>query len=700
MPRPSDLTPGALWGLVAVFCLVPIALAASGADDLGSLANRGGIGLLELPTARMAPVGTVVGGVTITDGVYRHGFLAIQPWPWLATGIRRSRRVGGPDGWPDDADVDLRLRLSDETRWRPALALGLEGLASGRFGSEYLVASKRWFDLDFALGLGWGRLGEAGHFANPLSLLGGRYDRDRDPLASPGGPPRWFSGRDVAVFGGVEYHTALPGFSLKLEYTPDLMRADRQLDPALEPGLAINAGLAYRPWRWLDLGLGIERGRDLMARLALRPQAGDLTLLALPVEAPPPVHQPRPASERGRRRDFAEAGLNVRAVTMAPTTASAWLDLADGDDPAAPARPLGRAVRVLANQAPAGVEQLTVTLGRKGLDGPSVAVMRGDLERASHFRGSAEELWENAVVLPAGTVRAPADGSGGTAPTRWTGIVTPLLQQSPFEAAAGYVYRASLDAGIEAEPWRGLIFAGGVRINLSDNLDRVARVTPPASRPVRSDLWAYTADRLSTLDHLSVSWLASPSSDWHLRVSAGHFEEQYGGLGGEILYRPGAARWALGGDFNQVWKRPPEEPLRLDPTAGVATGHATLYYEMPDQASHAALRVGRFLGGDFGGSVEAAHLFSGGVRLSAYGAWAGGGWVRPNAAQTRFDYGLQLSLPLGRLAFLPEASRAEVASRTLMRDAGQRLTLPQPLYDVSDPISYGRLVGTWPEIVR
>jgi hypothetical protein len=72
-------------------------------------------------------------------------------------------------GISNDRAFDLKLRLWQENAWRPALAVGLQDvIGTGLYAGEYVVASKRFWDVDVSLGLGWGRLGTGADIGNPL----------------------------------------------------------------------------------------------------------------------------------------------------------------------------------------------------------------------------------------------------------------------------------------------------------------------------------------------------------------------------------------------------------------------------------------------------------------------------------------------------------------------------------------------------
>ncbi|SMH58837.1 YjbH domain-containing protein [Azospirillum agricola] len=665
-------------------------------EPSASLSDWGSVGLLQTPTARMAPDGTMSGGLTGLGDLHRHVAIAVQALPWLEVTARNSVYPGYFGLTEPGLDVKLRLRAEDGDG--PALVVGgrdvtgsgLDLPGKGRFAGEYVALSRRWWDFDLSLGLGWGTLGEAGHFRNPLRFLGGRFRRDRDPSWWPSvrGPRAWFTGERVALFGGVEWHTPIPDLSLKIETTGDTLRGQRQDQPGFTAGSRYNVGLAYRPFSWVDLGAGFEQGRRAMLRLSLRFDPAEQA--DRDGRSPPPVG-PRPSPETALPADeivtVARAhGLPARAARIDDGTATLWLDPA-GRSTLPLAREVGHAARLLADLAPPDAERLRIVTGAAGLDGAALTLLRRDLERATRHRGSVDELWRTAGV-------APTDGPPPSWRPRLDFGARVAAEFDLAELGTPLAVRTHTDLLLSGEPAPGWVLGGGLRINTGDQLALLDTNALPVAEPVRSDLPRYTLHPVS-VEHLHASWLARPADGLTTRVTVGYPEEMFAGVGAEALYQPLTARWAAGLDLNRVWKRRPSALFAVLPDSDRLTGHASLYWESPGAATTSALRLGRYLGGDWGGTIEVTRRFAGGVALSAQATWTEG----PDGGQSRFggrmDWGMALSVPLNASGWLPVGGTAETAVRTLGRDAGQRLRHPLPLYDTRVPGGFGRLAGTW-----
>lgn len=681
----------------ATFLAAALPLSVAWAQDAApSLSDWGTVGLLQTPTARMAPDGTMSGGLTGLAYLHRHVALSAQLLPWLEVTARESVYPGYFGLSEPGLDLKLRLRREDETG--PALVVGgrdvtgsgLDLPGKGRFAGEYIALSRRWWDVDLTLGLGWGTLGEAGHVRNPLRFLGGRFRRDRDPSWWPSvrGPRAWFTGERVALFGGIEWHTPVPGLSLKVESAGDRFRAQRQDEPGFEPGSRYNVGLSYRPFHWIDLGAGFEQGRRAMLRLSLR---FDPKENADRDPRPPPSIGARPSPGTALPPDEIAAvarthGLPVRAIRVEGERATLWLNPA-GARPLPLAREAGHAARLLADLTAPEVERLEIVTGTAGLDAASLTLLRRDVERAARHRGSAEELWRTAAV-----------GESGGPPPSWRprlDVSTRLVAEfSLAELGTALANRTHTDVLLRGEPWRGWVLGGGLRLNTGDNLPLLDTYALPASEPVRSDLPDHTRFPL-TVEHLHATWLAQPAEGLTSRLTVGAMEEMFGGAGVEALYQPLAARWAAGLDANRVWKRRAGSALGVHSDSARTTGHASLYWETPGAGTTTALRLGRYLGGDWGGTLELMRRFDGGIALSAHATWTEG----PDGGQSRFggrmDWGVSLVVPFAGSGWLPVGGTIETAARTLGRDAGQRLRQPLPLYDIRMPGGFGRLAGTW-----
>ena len=264
----------------------------------------GGTGLLQMPSARMQDDGQINIGVSAIKP-YRRLFINLQGLPWLETGFRiteitnrietGSLRFNDPQSFYDRG-IDLKMRLMQESADWPELAVGFRDLGgTNLFGSEYVVANRRFYNMDFTLGLAWGNMGSRGGIGNPLGLLSSRFnDRGSRTEAGSFTLNRFFSGESTALFGGVEYMAPIDGLRFVLEYDANSYQSE-PLGNAFEVTTPLNVGLKYAPADWLQLAAAVERGTNVMLRASLTQsltQAGALKKL----DPPPAAIGPRPAA--------------------------------------------------------------------------------------------------------------------------------------------------------------------------------------------------------------------------------------------------------------------------------------------------------------------------------------------------------------------------------------------------------------------
>ncbi|HEY2010116.1 MAG TPA: YjbH domain-containing protein [Rhizomicrobium sp.] len=286
--------------------MTPPVLAQDMTDDPSNL--FGSRGLMGTPSARMAPDGELsVGGGFLRNN--QHYDLEFQALPWLDTTLRYS---GLQHFNPDysvyyDRAFGLKIRLRDEDNVLPAVAVGIDDIiGTGVYSGEYLVASKRFGDIDTSLGMGWGRYAGDATFRNPLSIVFPSFSNRASSYAQAGGGnapgsglfSAFFHGANVGVFGGAVWHTPLDGLSLMVEYDSDNYPQEKAVGN-FSPSSQINYGLAYQVSDTTQVGLdwlyGTSLGGNVFFRLdPTRPQ------YAQKIEPPPPPVEVRTAEQQQR----------------------------------------------------------------------------------------------------------------------------------------------------------------------------------------------------------------------------------------------------------------------------------------------------------------------------------------------------------------------------------------------------------------
>lgn len=270
-----------------------------------SVSDFGGVGLLQMPTARMSEDGKIHIG-TGAAMPYRRHFITLQAMPWLEATFRytsvedRAYSLNSQNQSFKDRGVDLKLRLKKETERSPEIAIGIRDLGGTQlFASEYIVASKRIAqNLDVTGGIAWGNAGTRGHVRNPLGILGESME-NREKNVWGTFSSNFFKGERAGLFGGIEYQTPIKSLRVKLEYDGNDYTSDFSTKPHTDTPL--NYGIRYSPFDWVSMTAAWERGNTAMLRIALNGSVNDT--FTLPKQEPPaPAIIVRPPSDEQAKK--------------------------------------------------------------------------------------------------------------------------------------------------------------------------------------------------------------------------------------------------------------------------------------------------------------------------------------------------------------------------------------------------------------
>ncbi len=692
--------------LACLLCLLfTLAVAPAAAAQRHTPALMGPLGLNTVPSARMETPGTARLSVSTLDP-YAHGVLGFQIAAPLWIVIRQSAQMSSLNGDPDRLypGVDLKLQLLKETRYRPALALGLQSaLGHKRMAAEYLTASKRYKSFDFTAGMAWGRLGSAAHINNPLKYLHDHFGKGRRlDGEEPNEPNNWFTGPDVGLFAGIEYFTHwIDGLSFKADWGADRSVIESRrfnYDPPAPWAL----GFAYSPVDWLHAGAALVGGDKLMGQLTLRapvqnwfgrpgrdepvtPLRAYRTGLALPGEMTAAAQRDNLYLYDAQR----ESGVASASLLLSPYHPTP--------------RQIGRAARHMANHGGEIVETLQIEPVSWGLRGRTVSLQRRDLEQALvRHQGSPQEIWRGAAFLdppPGGTIFH--DLTHDRFNIFGLHLFRLILDQqvSLSEEDSGLLYRTALLLEETRQLSENFWLGGTLRFDLTDNLDRLREIRPRAVLPVRSDIDIF-AERAVSLDRTFLSWMTTLKPDLHVSLTGGYLEEMYGGVSGEILWRPFGKTFVLGAEAYQVFKRDPFSDLNGGFTGdSLLTGHLQAWYEIPRTGLTIQARAGRYLAEDIGGTLALQRDFANGAKLGAFVAVTDTTDIDIFGSATHVYSGLNLRLPLGHIEHGLEGSKIRLRAAPLGRDAGQALDAPLKLYEISEPLSKRHIARHWTGVV-
>ncbi|GAA6209944.1 YjbH domain-containing protein [Cognatishimia sp. WU-CL00825] len=654
-------------------------------------------GLMDMPSAEMLPDGQFVLGYSQFGGNQRLS-LSFQPVPWATAtfrynGIEDLNLFGFSTYY--DRSFDVRFRLLKERKVLPAVTLGLQDFAgTGIYAGEYLVATKT-FDtpalqdgkpkgqLKVTAGLGWGRLGSYGSIAN----LGTRPAYNPSSTGGTLSVDQWFRG-NVAPFAGVEWQLD-DRWGVKAEYSSDAYVTETQTSNVFQRKSPLSFGLEYQARPGLRFGAYYLYGSEIgiSAQLQMRPNHPTQQLrIPAPVPIAPrsqwatsPAHYSQDwannDAKRLKIRDvfadvLAQDGLVLESIVLEGTSAEVRYR---NNKYQSYALTNGRVARAMARGLPPSVETFRIVPVRRGIALSAFVVQRADLEAYEFAPNAADVIANKARIEAAGSPNKDAIVSNNLYPAFGTSF-SPYTAPSYFDPSQPF----RIDVGVELdailEPAPGWKVAGTLRHRLAGNV-KDGRASNSLLPHVRTDQNEY-AQFGTTLENLYVSKRWNAGNNIYGRATVGYLESMYGGVSGELLWKPVDSRLALGVEANYVQQRDFNQRLGFRDYK-ILTGHASAYYEM-DNGFLVQVDAGRYLAGDVGATLSVDRVFKNG--------WSVGGFVSKtnvSAAQFgegSFDKGIRFNIPLAWNLGKPSRNGSSMVIRPTQRDGAQRLSVPDRLY--------------------
>ncbi|MBS38971.1 MAG: hypothetical protein CMO26_24000 [Thiotrichales bacterium] len=390
---------------------------------------------------------------------------------------------------------------------------------------------------------------------------------------------------------------------------------------------------------------------------------------------------------------LAEENLIAEGVQLNGTTATIYLATRKFRQFA---KNIGRAARVAANVLPDSIEEFAIVYLSSGMEMNRVKIWRKDLEQVQLARGSLEEIWVHTEIGP------PQSGSPQNMipnPDRYPHFewgIGPGVRQHVGGPSKFILYQVWARANARLDLMPGLFFTASYGHNLYNNFDRIRLESDSVLSHVRSDIKEYLQQGESALVLLQGDYVFSPASQVFARLSAGLFEEMYGGVSSEILYRPFNSRLAIGAEFNWVRQREFDVKFKFR-NYNTGTGHLNIYYQWPWYRLLTSMHIGKYLARDRGGTVVMSREFDSGVRMGA--------WVTltnipyEEFGEGSFDKGIYVSIPFELFLMKSTTGIGQLGFRPLTRDGGQMVHVSTRLYDLTADANLGRVVDDWDRLL-
>jgi exopolysaccharide biosynthesis protein YbjH len=349
-----------------------------------------------------------------------------------------------------------------------------------------------------------------------------------------------------------------------------------------------------------------------------------------------------------------------------------------------------RLTRLLMQYAPPRIERFRLIATAFGQPVQEFNILRGPVEQLKSQEG------EDVTVLSssAASIQRPGfnhpilDKSQKFPQFSWSAF--PQFRQQLFDPnnPFGVQVVAAVAANIIVAP--GLSLRGEAETSLFDTFN-TSRVSDSVLPHVRTDFVNYFTRGKNGIDNLEASYNFRLRPDVFAVARIGYLESMFAGAGGEVLWRPEGARWALGVDAFEVYQRGFDRLLDLQKYHQF-TGHISLYYASPWYDLNFQLRAGQYLAGDRGFTFQMTRRFSTGVEIGAF-------LTRTNVSAERFgegsfDKGIFLRIPLSWIAPMETQNEIGMILRPVQRDGGQALAGDAILYEETRSTSEAEIRST------
>ena len=700
-----------------------------------SFNEYGSLGLIRMPTARFHEEGTIAFHWSKNDP-YTRGSIIAYPFNWFEASYQYTdvnnalysdvESFSGNQTYKDKG-FDVKFRLLKERSFFPAVAIGIRDIAgTGTFAAEYLVASKKidfqnYFNnfnyvttADLTFGLGWGDLAFS-KFSNPLTKLDSSFERRTLIQDTQGGefsPGRYFSG-SMGAFGGIEIPLPnLNGMKLKIEYDGTdykeegfpFGRKSFQLafEPIKQSQSRINYGVSYPLNNYVQIYGAFTKGNTLSFGFTLSAGFGKKNPVVKSYE------KLKSVDNQILRRELADGDDETLMILAMDILAKNDIHVAKGNRDGEVMTLLyaqnkymshvmasGRAVQALDQVAPEYIKTFRLETTNAGSVMNSISIDRETFNK--YKKDNLYNLAKNDIEIT--SAKYNADDYTFNPPFGYPYVfwrIEPDLVAQIGGPDGFFFGNARLAGKAEIKFLRNLSFNAEASIGIYDNFDELKLASDSVLPHVRSDIVKYMkATRDSSINRLQMNYFLNPLNDFYAKISGGLLEDMFGGIGGEVLYRPMYKNFAIGAEVWSVRQRDYDMDFSfLDYKTD--TGHINLYYREPRSRITFAVKGGRFLAGDSGVNIDFSRRFKSGLRIGAFFALTD--ISKEEFGEGSFDKGFYFNIPMQ--AFFTNYSRglAGWGLKPLTRDGAAYVIHSHTLWGITEPASAYSIQRDWDDL--
>ncbi len=195
---------------------------------------------------------------------------------------------------------------------------------------------------------------------------------------------------------------------------------------------------------------------------------------------------------------------------------------------------------------------------------------------------------------------------------------------------------------------------------------------------------------------MQLQYFGTPYKDVFTRLDFGYLEEMFGGIGGEILYRPFSKKFSLGLSMHKVKQRAYNQLFSFRDYSTV-TGHLGIYYELPYQLN-SQLLIGKYLAGDKGATVDISKRFKSGFTLGVFATKTD--LSAEEFGEGSFDKGFYISIPTQLFYSDFRSGVISFGLHPLTKDGGAILNKHNSLIGILGDSNESAIIRDWNNVLK
>lgn len=218
-----------------------------------------------------------------------------------------------------------------------------------------------------------------------------------------------------------------------------------------------------------------------------------------------------------------------------------------------------------------------------------------------------------------------------------------------------------------------------------DNYDNLKLASDSILPHVRTDIVKYLkTSKDYSVRRMQLNYFLNPYKDIYAKLSGGLLEEMFGGVGGEVLYRPFNGTWGVGAEIWRVRQRGYNQMFDFEPDTPyeTTTGHINLYIKEPRSQVLLTLRGGKFLAQDSGINFDFSRRFKSGLRVGAFFSLTD--ISEAEFGEGSFDKGFYFYIPVDIFFNFYNKGNAAFGLRPITRDGAAILVHSHHLWGITE----------------